>query len=208
MDPLVLESEIVLATGSPRRRALLRSAGVPFRSIVPHIPEVPRPHETPKAFVRRAAREKAEAVRKRLPAPEIHTTRHIIGCDTLVVLRGTRLGKPAHAKEAADMLRRLAGRTHHVLSGVCTVTDANGHLRRRTLVARTEICFRPLSEAEILRYVASGEPMDKAGGYGIQGGAAGMVRWIRGSYTNVVGLPLAEVLSLLFPRNTKENPSR
>ncbi len=188
---------LILASQSPRRRDLLKQAGFTFAVEEPNIEEIPRPRETPAAFARRAAREKAQAVRGRLPPPD-RGIRHIIGCDTVVAVGASILGKPADPEDAVAMLRRLSGRTHAVLTGLCVLTEQPGtRLRRRIRLARTDVRFRRVPEAEIRRYVESGEPMDKAGAYAIQGGAAGMVRCIRGSYTNVVGLPLAELIELI-----------
>ena len=188
--------EIVLASSSPRRRELLARAGVPFRAVSPDIDERPRRAEPPAAFAQRVAREKAAAVARRLGASR--GPRRTIGCDTIVVLAGQILGKPRSAADARRMLRRLSGRTHQVISGVAVLSEAPGRRpRTRSRAVATEVRFRRLSEKEIRAYVASGDPMDKAGAYGIQEGAAHFVRWIRGSYSNVVGLPLVELLDLL-----------
>ncbi len=186
----------VLASGSPRRRELLARAGLAFRVVVPGIDETPQPGELPAAFARRAALDKALAVADRLgPA---RRARAVIGCDTIVVLGRRILGKPRDAADARRMLRALSGRTHQVMSGIAVVVDTPRRPRRR--VARTivtDVVFRRLAPAEVEAYIESGDPMDKAGAYGIQEGAAHMVRGIRGSYTNVVGLPMAELLALL-----------
>lgn len=190
--------DLVLASGSPRRRELLARAGLAFRVIVPDIDETPRPGELPAAFAKRAALDKARAVADRLGSPAC--SREVVGCDTIVVVGRRILGKPRDAADARRMLRALSGRTHQVMSGIAVVVDAPGSPRR--CVARTiatDVVFRRLGAAEIEAYIASGDPMDKAGAYGIQEGAAHMVRGIRGSYTNVVGLPMAELLALLGP---------
>jgi len=188
--------DLVLASGSPRRRELLARAGLAFRVVVPDIDETPRPGELPAAFARRAALDKALAVADRLgPA---RRARAAIGCDTIVVLGRRILGKPRDAAAARRMLRALSGRMHQVMSGIAVVVDAPGRPRRRvSRTIATDVVFRRLGAAEIEAYIASGDPMDKAGAYGIQEGAAHMVRGIRGSYTNVVGLPMAELLALL-----------
>ena len=177
--------KIILASGSPRRADLLKSAGLDFKVIVPRIDEAPLPGEAPDAFVCRTAREKAES----LPA----NGAVILAADTAVVDGARILGKPTDAEDAAAMLRSLSGRTHEVMTGVCL------RFPERTLCfhIETSVTFRELSEEEIAAYVASGEPMDKAGAYAIQGGAAKMVRRVDGSYSNVVGMPLCEVIEQL-----------
>ena len=188
--------DLVLASGSPRRRELMARAGLRFRVLVPDIDETPRAGEQPAAFARRAARDKALAVAGKLGAAA--AARLVVGCDTIVVAGGRILGKPRNAADARRMLRMLDGRTHQVMSGIAVVADAPGCRRRcRARTVATDVVFRRLSAAEISAYVASGDPMDKAGAYGIQEGAAHLVRAIRGSYTNVVGLPMAELLDLI-----------
>ncbi len=191
--------ELILASASPRRRELLAALGIPFRVVVPDIDETPAPRETPEAYARRAAAEKAAAAAARLPARAVGAPpRIVIGCDTDVALGRRIFGKPRDTAEARRMLRALSGRRHRVISGLCVLRERrNGAWREKTIAVATEVEFRRLSAAEIEAYVATGDPMDKAGAYAIQGGAAGMVRGIRGSYTNVVGLPLAELAELL-----------
>jgi len=181
--------DMVLASSSPRRRAMLAEAGWRFRVVVPDVVETPRRGEAPEAFARRAARDKAAAVAARLGAPT--GRRLLVACDTIVV-RGRRiLGKPVDAADARRMLRALSGRTHAVISGVCLwMWDGGPRPRRLTFAVRTAVTFRRLGAGEIAAYVRTGEPMDKAGAYAIQGGAAGMARRLRGSYSNVVGLPM------------------
>lgn len=177
--------KLILASGSPRRAELLRRAGLDFDIIVPDIDEAARPGEAPDEFVQRTAREKAESI----PADNAI----VLAADTAVVDGNRILGKPADAADAAAMLRSLSGRTHEVMTGVC-IRHAGG---TDCFHIETEVVFRDLSEQEITDYVESGEPMDKAGAYAIQGGAAKMVRRIDGSYSNVVGLPLCEVIEKL-----------
>ncbi len=197
-------SEIVLASGSPRRRELLARAGLEFRVVVSGIDETPRPGELPAAFARRAALDKAKCVADRLGAPR--RARAVIGCDTIVVVGRRILGKPRDAADARRMLRALSGRTHQVMSGIAVVADAPDRPRRcRARTISTDVVFRRLAAAEVEAYIAGGDPMDKAGAYGIQEGAAHMIRGIRGSYTNVVGLPMAELLALL-DRDRTVNP--
>lgn len=188
--------EIILASRSPRRFDLLTAAGYVFQVIAPDIDEIPKQGELPAEFAKRAALEKAVAVAKRLlPCAG---GRKIIGCDTVVTIDGAILGKPVDPQDAAHMLRRLCGRTHQVLSGLCVLKESETGARTwRVRVVSTEVDFREVSEGDLTRYVETGEPMDKAGAYAIQGGAAHMVSAIRGSYTNVVGLPLSELIHLL-----------
>jgi septum formation protein len=190
---------LVLASASPRRRELLAQAGFSFEVHPAHIPEDPYPNEDPTAYVIRLAREKAEAAYseitkapasdKRAPAPP----QVVLGADTTVTLDNHILGKPEDPADAARMLRLLSGRTHRVITGVAVVTAA------RTEVASeaTIVQFLPLSEEEIATYIATGEPMDKAGAYAIQGRAARWIPRIEGCYFNVVGLPIALVATLL-----------
>jgi septum formation protein len=182
---MITNEKLILASQSPRRAELLRQAGLHFEIIVPEVDEHPRPGETAEAFVMRTAREKAESISAK------HSI--ILAADTAVVNSGGILGKPADAGEAEAMLRSLSGRTHEVMTGVCI------RFRNRTdcFHVETKVTFRELSGPEIEEYVKSGEPMDKAGAYAIQGGAAKMVRRVEGSYSNVVGLPLCEVMERL-----------
>lgn len=176
---------IVLASQSPRRADLLRAAGMAFDVRVADVPEDVLAGEPPSEYVTRLAVAKARAVFR--PGDVV------LGADTTVVVDGEVLAKPADAADATRMLRRLAGRTHEVLTGICVLDDR----ALRTDVARTVVEFAPMSDAEIAWYVASGEPMDKAGAYGIQGRASRFVRRIEGSYANVVGLPVELVYTLL-----------
>ena len=177
--------KLILGSGSPRRAELLRQAGLDFEIIVPQIDEAPLPGEAPAEFVCRTAREKAESLSADGPV--------ILAADTAVVDGARILGKPADADDAAAMLRSLSGRTHEVMTGVCLRFPD----RTDCFHIETRVTFRELSEEEITAYVATGEPMDKAGAYAIQGGAAKMVRRVEGSYSNVVGLPLCEVIERL-----------
>jgi septum formation protein len=182
--------ELVLASQSPRRSELLRNAGISFRVHVAEVDETPFPGELPVDYVRRLARAKADAVAGDL----------VLGSDTAVVIDGQILGKPVDAEDAARMLRLLSGRSHEVVTGIC--------LRgRETWVAHesTTVLFSHISEKEIQRCVASGEPMDKAGAYAIQGLASCFVERIEGSYSNVVGLPVAMVYRYLRTIDWKFN---
>ena len=190
---------LVLASASPRRRELLTQAGFTFEVHPAHIPEDPLPNEDPIAYVVRLAREKAETVFNQLTTgaseKRASAALQVLGADTTVVIDNQILGKPSHAADAARMLRLLSGRTHRVITGVAVVTAA------RTEVAAevTAVRFLALSEEEIAAYIATGEPMDKAGAYAIQGRAARWIPRIEGDYFNVVGLPLSLVSALLEP---------
>jgi nucleoside triphosphate pyrophosphatase len=174
---------LVLASGSPRRRQLLEMLGIPVEVRPSHVSEVPARGESPRAYAERLAREKAAAV----PGPVV------LGADTTVVVEGEMLEKPADAADALRMLRRLQGRTHHVITAVALKT-AGG-----TLVATdvTAVTFRPADDDFLRAYVATGEPMDKAGAYGIQGYGAALVERIEGDFFGVMGLPVRLVLDLL-----------
>jgi len=176
---------LILASSSPRRAELLAAAGYRFEVAPQAVDETVRPGEAPEAYVVRVAWEKVHGMCRKSGSI-------VIGADTVVVIDGEILGKPRDDRDAADMLKRLSGRTHEVLTGVV--------LRGDQLVsdlARTAVRFLPLTEAEIGWYVASGEPRDKAGAYAIQGLASRFVDRIDGSYSNVVGLPIALVSRLL-----------
>ena len=190
---------LVLASASPRRRELLTQAGFTFEVHPAHIPEDPHPNEDPIAYVVRLAREKAEAVfteitnanasDQRAPAPP----QVVLGADTTVVLDKQIMGKPEDAADATRMLRLLSGRTHRVITGVAVVSAA----RTEVAAGVTAVKFLELSDQEIAAYIATGEPMDKAGAYAIQGRAARWIPRIEGDYFNVVGLPIALVSTLL-----------
>ncbi|MDO7899929.1 Maf family protein [Pseudomonas citrulli] len=181
---------LYLASGSPRRRELLTQIGVPFTAISADIDETPLDHETPAAYVERLARGKAEAGRRSLP-DGAHAC--VLGADTAVVLDGRILGKPLDQADARAMLRGLAGRDHEVLTAIAVLDG----LRCESRVVRSRVRFRPITESEAAAYWASGEPRDKAGGYGIQGLGAVFVAGLEGSYSAVVGLPLCETAQLL-----------
>jgi septum formation protein len=189
---------LILASASPRRRELMQQAGFSLRIEKPDVPEVRRRGEKPTAFARRLAAEKAAVIGRR------HPESVILAADTIVVLGRRVLGKPRDAAEARRMLRALSGQTHRVITAFALLAPSRCLLRS----VSTQVTFRSLSRGEIDAYVASGDPMDKAGAYAIQGGAAGMVRSIRGSYTNVVGLPVAEVLQALHELTTQPAVAR
>jgi septum formation protein len=181
------QPEIVLASASPRRKELLAQAGFAFRVAASGIDEVRRDGESPIAFVTRLAREKAEDVAPRFPGSII------VGADTVVVCEGEVLGKPVDASDAKRMLALLAGRTHQVITGVCVIAGETVE----SAVEVTMVQMLTISAQEIEEYVASGEPMDKAGGYAIQGRAARWIPRIQGCYFNGVGLPLALMTAML-----------
>ncbi len=193
---------LVLASASPRRQELLRSAGIAITVQPTNIPEVPLDGEAPKAFAERLAREKAWAIFKQRP------NEFVLGADTIVVVDRQILGKPKDAADAARMLRLLSGRSHQVTTGVCLMgprreagpaenpmakSEPLGNVRSETTVVH----MTAISEDEIRGYIATGEPMDKAGAYAIQGMASRWIPRIEGDYANVVGLPIALVYRML-----------
>ena len=201
--------ELILASSSPRRQELLREIGIPFQVHAANINEDQKPEEAPIAYALRLAREKAEAVAARYPES------YVLGADTIVVLKGEVLGKPIDHADAVRMLRLLSGQTHEVTTAVSLIapnalapntsvlphtsapnTVAPGTLAE-TRASTTKVYFREIAEAEIQKYVADGEPMDKAGAYAIQGGASRWTDRIEGEFSNVVGLPLSLVTEML-----------
>lgn len=178
------KTELILASGSPRRRELLERAGYDFRIITSDVEEISSTSMEPSSVAMENARLKA------LSVAASHDGRFIVvGADTIVVLDGRIFGKPRDEQDACRMLRELSGRTHQVITGVCVV--ASGQCE--TFAETTDVTFRQLSDGEISSYVATGEPLDKAGAYGIQGGAAIFVDHIDGDYDNVVGLPVTRL---------------
>lgn len=180
---------LILASASPRRRELLHQIGLDFKVHPVDLDETPLPGELPDHYVERMARAKACAVQ----AAFDDGLSLVIGADTTVTLEGRILGKPRDREDALGMLRQLSGKAHKVMSGVALAGEHGCFAR----VSVTEVCFRTLSDEEILRYWETGEPADKAGSYGIQGYAAIFVTAIWGSYSGVVGLPLQETSELL-----------
>ena len=178
---------IILASGSPRRRELLTLAGIPFEISAAEVDE--RCGEPASSAVRVLSARKAQAVR------DLYPRRFVLAADTLVELDGVSLGKPASPEEAASMLRRLSGRTHHVHTGVTVVSPAGDVW---TDADCTDVTFGEIPEAEILSYVRSGEPLDKAGAYAVQGRASLWISRLEGSYSSVIGLPLFLVRTLLL----------
>lgn len=176
---------IVLASGSPRRRELLAGLGLAFEVAPADVDETPEPDEAPLDLVRRLAAAKAAAVADARPEALV------IAADTVVVIDGRALGKPRDAAENRDFVRELSGRSHTVFTGHALALGGRSEVE----VCRTEVTFRPLDDGEIERYVGSGEGLDKAGGYGIQGLGAALVPRVEGCYFNVVGLSLATVVA-------------
>jgi len=211
---------LVLASASPRRQELLRNAGIPFSVEPANVDETPRPGELPTNFAKRLAREKALAVFQTKPRD------YVVGADTIVVVDEAILGKPRDAADAARMLRLLSGRTHQVITGVCLVGGVVSSVQRSvvsddkelitenrqvktgvedtrvedTRSETTLVTMRDLADAEIHDYIATSEPMDKAGAYAIQGTASRWIRHIEGDYNNVVGLPVALVRNMMRDR--------
>lgn len=174
---------IVLASSSPRRRQLLEMLGIPIIVLPANVQEIPLPREQPEAYARRLARDKARAVPGSL----------VLGADTIVVLDGEILEKPGDPDHAVAMLSRLQGRTHEVITAVCLLADGV----ERVAADRTAVTMRPADEEYLRAYVATGEPLDKAGSYGIQGPGAALIERVEGDFFSVMGLPLRLVLRLL-----------
>lgn len=189
---------LVLASASPRRQELLRNAGIPFTVQPANIDETPLPAEPPRACAERLAREKALAVWTIRP----HDV--VLGADTIVVIDGLILNKPADAEDAARMLRLLSGHTHEVITGVCLVASTPDESPHISVASETTlVTMMALSEEEIREYISTGEPMDKAGAYAIQGRASRWIPRIEGDYANVVGLPVALMHRMLLKKNVK-----
>jgi septum formation protein len=183
---------LVLASASPRRSELLTQAGFTFAVHPAHIAEDLQPGEEPVAYVTRLAREKAEHIYRQL-VPTMGPRLVVLGADTTVTLDNHILGKPEDATDAARMLALLSGRDHQVITGVAVVTAEGASVAAEV----TRVWFDSPTEAEIASYIASGEPMDKAGAYGIQGRAARWIPRVEGCYFNVMGLPIARVARML-----------
>ncbi|BDQ32810.1 Maf family protein [Pseudodesulfovibrio portus] len=188
--PFTASSPIILASGSPRRRELLSDLGLEF-TVEPSSAEepLPNPGEKPLEYVLRMAEMKT------LDVARNHQGMTILGADTIVVLENRIMGKPSGKLDALDMLTALSGQTHQVVTGFCLVLPDGSRLSR---AVSTDVDMRVSTEAELMGYIETGEPMDKAGAYAIQGIGTFLVTAIRGSYTNVVGLPLSRVLDALL----------
>ena len=179
---------IILASKSPRRQQLLKLLGLDYTVKVADIDEAMDESLPPRQEVERVARQKAAAIAETAAEDDV-----VISADTIVVIDGTVLGKPGSKEKAAAMLRRLSGRTHEVMTGLCV--RRGGKILSDVVIS--QVTFRPLSDAEIAAYIETGEPMDKAGSYGIQGYGALLVEGIEGDYFNVVGLPVCRLGRML-----------
>jgi septum formation protein len=187
---------IVLASASPRRQELLKNAGIEFIVHPANIEEVRRTAEAPRLFAERTAHEKALAVQSSFPDLPV------LGADTVVVVDDEVLGKPRSEEDAARMLRLLSCRKHHVITGICLLGSGFEDVRSET----TELHFSALTDIEIREYIATGEPMDKAGAYAIQGVASRWISRIEGDYFNAVGLPVDLVRRMLREHATPQEP--
>jgi septum formation protein len=184
--PIISSASFILASASPRRQELLRSVGLKFKTIPPHINENYLAGESPRQHVKRLSSEKATVIAKKYPEA------WVLGADTIVVIDGLILGKPKNKTQALRMLRKLSGREHKVFTGF-TIAHADAKIYQ-TKVIQSAVQFKTISPREMKWYVSCDEPYDKAGGYAVQGKGAYFIQSIRGSYTNVIGLPLCEVL--------------
>ena len=182
---------LILASASPRRQELLRNAGIRFTVQPADIDETPLPGESPRQCVERLAREKA------LVVFQSRSQNFVLGADTIVVVDDMILAKPRDTRDAGRMLRLLSGRTHVVITGVCLVSPVASNRELRTGSETTLVIMSKISDDEIRGYIATGEPMDKAGAYAIQGIASRWIPRIEGDYSNVVGLPVALVYAML-----------
>jgi septum formation protein len=208
--------KLILASASPRRREILEAAGIAFETLPTSVPERQKKGESARRFVSRMAAEKAEAalalLRQSHALPRDISRAWpvippILGADTVVVVGRRTLGKPASPQDARRMLRLLSGRQHRVLTGLCLLYPSAGKSpraakwdflwKKETRIASTTVKFRRLTREEIEQYVATGEPLDKAGAYAIQGRASKYVEWVRGCFFNVVGLPVSLLYLML-----------
>ena len=190
MQTSKIGSKLILASQSPRRRNLLEQAGIDFSVVPSNFDENSVKLSSPDVYVRQLAESKARDISEQYPAS------WVIGADTIVFIDDTILGKPGSSSEARTMLKNLSGKTHQVLTGYCVCCQRID--RFFSDAVKTEVCFKKLTEREIDWYIDSGEPFGKAGAYAIQGIGAFLVKRIDGSYTNVVGLPVCEVVELLI----------
>jgi septum formation protein len=178
---------LILASASPRRRDLLTQAGLRFDVLPAHIDETRHPDELPAAYVQRVALEKAQAIHA------LHPNAIVLGADTTVVLHNKILNKPTDLADAEHMLRSLSGRTHQVHTGIAVVAP----ITQRTHIETTNVFFSTIPDTDLAHYLATGDSLDKAGAYGIQGYAARWITRIEGDFSNVVGLPIAATIRLL-----------
>ncbi|HEV2489004.1 MAG TPA: Maf family protein [Candidatus Acidoferrales bacterium] len=195
--------KLILASSSPRRAEILRNAGFDFEVLPTNVDESQRHGEYATNFVRRLAEEKARAVAQLVAAKSHDGSAIIVAADTTVELEGEILGKPSSAENARAMIRRLSGRTHEVLTGLA-VLPVSG-VRFRVVVESTRVSFAPISDSEIEAYIQSGEPLDKAGAYAIQGRGGKFITRIEGCYFNVMGLPLARLYAILRELSTERS---
>jgi septum formation protein len=187
-----MKSQLILASKSPRRYELLKQVGLDFEVIPSGVAEDFFNTESPREHVLRLAEAKAREVASKYP------DRWVIAADTIVYINGSILGKPKSREEAVDMLRCLSGQEHRVLTGFSVCRSEKGESDKEAV--QTVVKMKPLTSSEMMWYVQTGEPFDKAGGYAIQGIGSFMIESIRGSYTNVVGLPLCELIQMLTRR--------
>lgn len=203
----MMPAPLILASASPRRRSLLEGAGLVVQVLPAWVDEQPLDGESPQDYTRRLARDKAQATVAALAESSggagAHAVRRwVLGADTVVAVDGALLGKPDDLTQARAMLQRLSGRDHDVVTGFALLDRQGGEISAQAV--RTAVRFKSLSPAEISHYLSMGESMDKAGAYAIQGHGAFMVERIAGSYTNVVGLPLCQVLEMMARRGAGE----
>ncbi|PKN65930.1 MAG: septum formation inhibitor Maf [Deltaproteobacteria bacterium HGW-Deltaproteobacteria-10] len=184
-----ITSAFILASASPRRQELLQSVGLKFKTIPAHVNEEYIAGESPREHVKRLARDKALAIARKYPDS------WVLGADTIVVIDGLILGKPKNKTQARQMLERLSGREHKVFTGFTLSRMASSVIKTKAI--QSAVQFKPISADEMEWYIGCDEPYDKAGGYAVQGRGAYFIESIRGSYTNVIGLPLCEVLEEL-----------
>ncbi len=184
---------LILASASPRRKRFLSDLGLEFTCIPANIDERSLPDETPAIFARRMAAEKAEVLASQYPKS------WIVAADTVVVLDGQIIGKPKDAAHALALLRALQGRSHKVITGLALLCQAENYLE--TLAEQSEVTFSAFPDDVLLAYIQTGEPLDKAGAYGIQGKGAFLVQNVNGSCSNVIGLPLSSCVTLLLQHN-------
>jgi septum formation protein len=188
--------KLILASSSPRRAAYLKDLSIDFRKVVPNVDETRHRNESPRAYVRRVALDKASAVAERRKRD------WVVGADTTVVIDNKVLGKPRDPSEARKMLRTLSGRSHRVMSGIALVHADDAVAR--SAVSTTRVFIRSLSRGEIDWYVGTGESLDKAGAYGAQGQGGLLISRIEGSFSNVVGFPLEKFYELLTTCNIRD----
>ena len=180
-----MKKQIILASASPRRRELLKSLGIPFKVVPSNVEEIALDGEAPVRAAKRLAQAKALAVAQRLPKAVV------LAADTIVLLGKEVMGKPKNLSEARRMLKKLSGRTHRVITGFCLLNTEDNRVIKRAVT--TKVKMKRITPAELKGYLKSGEPLDKAGAYAVQGIGAFLIESVQGSYSNVVGLPLAEV---------------